>query len=255
MDRKITYIYYEETDSTQLCLKRMLQEGGAEPFTVVSAGHQNAGRGRRGRTWQSPVGTSVSTSMILFPGDIPMERLSMITLIAAVAVAEAIEGCSGLNCMIKWPNDVVINGKKVCGILTETATKGPEIAAIIGIGINVHMDSFPEDISDMATSIDMELRRENIKKQVHRQDIISRVWTIFAGCYKAFSEGDCSFMDPYKKRLVNLGRAVVAMGNDSRIEGKCVGVDDTGALLIETDDGVLAVNAGEVSVRGLYGYI
>ena len=113
------YEYFEEIDSTNDELKRRASVGRCPEFTVVSAGTQTGGRGRSGHTWSSPAKSSVSTSMIFYPVDVDMIRLPRITPMAAVAVATAIEELYGLSAQIKWPNDVLLNGKKVCGILNE----------------------------------------------------------------------------------------------------------------------------------------
>ena len=159
-NRKTTWVgeeihYFDSTDSTNTRAKR-LAEDGAVHGTLVVADEQTGGRGRRGRAWESQKGVSIYMSLVLKP-EIEPNHASMLTLITAMAVAGGIEKTTGLECKIKWPNDIVIHGKKVCGILTEMSTQMDYINYIvIGIGINVQNESFPEEIGEVATSLRIE---------------------------------------------------------------------------------------------------
>ena len=159
---KPIFKYFEEIDSTNLEAKRE-GEAGAPEFTVISAGTQTAGRGRSGHTWISPKKISVATSILLYPDGISMEHLPRLTIIAGVAVAEAVEELYPLHTQIKWPNDVLIDSKKICGILTEMeAENGHAKQVVCGIGVNVHQkkEDFAPEIRDMATSLDIELEKQ-----------------------------------------------------------------------------------------------
>ena len=140
-----TTVYFDEVDSTNTRAK-FLAEEGAVHGTLVAAEQQNAGKGRRGHTWESPRGNGIWMTLILKPDILP-QSASMVTLIAALAIARSIKKSYGLDAKIKWPNDIVINGKKVCGILTEMSSDIETINyIIIGMGINANITLFPEEI-------------------------------------------------------------------------------------------------------------
>ena len=136
-------VYYEETDSTNIRARKLAEEG-APDGTLVVTDFQNAGRGRRGRMWVSPSGTGIFMSLILRPDILPSSA-SMLTLVAALAVYDGIKETTGLETVIKWPNDIVAEGKKLCGILTEMSAELEGIHYVVtGIGINANMTEFPE---------------------------------------------------------------------------------------------------------------
>lgn len=235
---------YEKTDSTN---ERAKANADQADGSVFIAEVQNHGKGTRGKGWVSEKGSGIWHSILLKP-DIPPLEAAQITLVAGIAVCEAI----GLDSRIKWPNDIVINGKKICGILTEMSTEKNMINSIVcGIGINVNTESFPTEISHRATSMYI----ESGKKYV-RNELIARVLNIFEDYYKKFLEkGLCAILDDYKKHCVTIGREVKVISKNETITGIATDVDDTGALVVETDSGKLKVTSGEVSVRGVYGYI
>ncbi|MGN0240160.1 MAG: biotin--[acetyl-CoA-carboxylase] ligase [Candidatus Weimeria sp.] len=251
------YKYFEEIDSTNLEAKRE-GEAGAPGFTVISAGTQTAGRGRSGHTWISPEKVSVATSMLIYPEGIPMEHLPRLTIIAGVSVAEAIEELYPLKTQIKWPNDVLISSKKICGILTEMeAENGTAKQVVCGIGVNVHQkkEDFAPDIRDMATSIDLELSG----RKASRKAVTEAIWKHFLGHYETFAADGGSLeeiLDSYNGRLANRNRRVRVEHQTHDFEGEALEMDPDGRLLIRRDDGsITAVDSGEVHVRGLYGYV
>ena len=147
-------LIFEKVDSTNNML-RTLAEQGAPEGTLVVAANQTAGKGRRGRSWSAPEGTSIAMSILLRP-EFPPERASMLTLVMAMAIARGIREVTGLDAGIKWPNDIVADGKKLCGILTEMSTEMEYIRyVVIGIGINVSMKEFPEELKQKATSLEL----------------------------------------------------------------------------------------------------
>lgn len=247
-----TLYYYEDTDSTNADAMRLGEEG-AEHGTLVVANHQNKGRGRRGRVWQSPVGTTISMSFLVKP-EIAPGKASMLTLVMALAVAKGIEEACDLSTAIKWPNDILVNGKKVCGILTEMKAEMDYIhGVIIGVGINVNVESFPEDLQSMATSLILEKGRK-----VSRAEVIERVAENFEEYYEKFMETeDLSLLrDLYEERLISKGKAVKVLDPQGEYTGISKGITGTGELVVETQDGKeQQVYAGEVSVRGIYGYV
>ena len=251
---EITYEYFEEIDSTNDELKRRIDRDEVSDGHVISAGMQTGGRGRSGHTWSSPKGTSVSTSMVLMPEGIDTSYLPRITPMAAVAVASAIEELYGLKAFIKWPNDVLINDKKICGILNELIVKDGRAYVVVGIGVNVDVREFPEDIRDKATSLDQALEQAGMDKVTHCEDVVKSIWDRFVKYYLEFLKTkDLSFvLDFYNSRLINRGRMVRVADPIRPFEGEAAGIDVRGALHVITDDGEKIVDSGEVSVRGLH---
>ncbi len=239
-------------DSTNNRAKRLAEQGAPEG-TLVTAESQTAGKGRRGRSWVSPPGTGIWFSLLLRP-DIHPAHAPMLTLTAALAVAEAIEEICGLKAGIKWPNDIVVSGKKVCGILTEMSAEAEQVHyVVIGIGINANMTEFPEEIRKTATSLYLETG-----KKVRRARLTAAVMARMEYWYERFLKtSDMTLLkEAYTARLVNLNQEVVILDSRSGSEGLCRGIDDGGLLLVEEKDGRLRkVMSGEVSVRGIYGYV
>lgn len=244
--------YFYETDSTNNAARQAAEEG-APHGTLAVADHQDAGKGRRGRTWSSPHGTGIFMSILTRP-ELHPSCASMLTLVAALAVSEAVETVCGVRPSIKWPNDIVLNGKKLCGILTEMSTELECIHYVVtGIGINANMESFPEEISAVATSLFLETG-----EKVKRSRLIGAVMESFEKYYDRFMEiGDMSgLQEEYNSRLANAGRQVRVLSPGNEYTGTAVGIDETGELLVKMDDGeIRRVISGEVSVRGIYGYV
>ena len=244
--------YYEETDSTNTQAKRLGEEGAAHG-TLVVAGQQNAGKGRRGKSWSSPPGSSIYMSILLRP-ELPPDKAPMLTLVMAYAAALAILEQEDIGVKIKWPNDLVLNKKKICGILTEMSAEVDYINyVVIGIGINANTESFPEELSETATSLRLESG-----ESVCRARLIAGVMERFEQCYEEFVRaGDLSpFAAGYNDILVNCGREVRILEPGRERNGISAGIDNGGRLLVEYEDGTTeAVFAGEVSVRGIYNYV
>ena len=244
--------YLPETDSTNQQAKR-LAEDGAPHGTLVVADMQTAGKGRRGRSWQQKPGEAIAMSIILRP-DFAPEYASMLTLAAADSVAKGIEKVTGMSPMIKWPNDVVLHQKKICGILTEMSAEPDYINhVIIGVGINVNQTEFPEEIAKTATSLCIEMGQT-----VQRASVIAAVMSYFENYYEKFIQaGDLSaILEEYNDRLVNRNAQVRVLDPKGEFSGTALGINKSGELLVKKEDGSVAeVYAGEVSVRGIYGYV
>ena len=244
--------FYDSLGSTNLQAK-MDAENGAPEGTLIVADMQTAGRGRKGRAWSSPAGTNVYFTLILKP-DLAVELSSMVTLVMGLAVAEGIRNVSGVETGIKWPNDIVVNGKKVCGMLAEMSVEREYIHYIVvGAGINVGKQDFPPEIADTATSLWAECGQE-----VPRAELIAGVMKAFEECYAVFRrDGNLAGLaERYSALLVNQGREVRVLDPKGEFQGIARGINDTGELLVELADGtVTPVYAGEVSVRGIYGYV
>ena len=219
---------------------------------MVLTSQQTAGRGRLGRRFESR-GKDIYLSLVLRPG-LPMTEAQAVTVSAAVAVCRAVKRLCGLDLGIKWVNDLYYNGKKVCGILTEMSTELECINYIVtGIGINVANHEFPEEIRDVATSLYLETGKE-----VRRSQLIAAIMRAYEGYYDKFMENQNmkSLMDVYNSRLANCGTQVRVLSPGNEYTGMALGIDEMGELLVRTEDGkVCKVISGEVSVRGIYGYV
>ena len=245
-----TVHFARETDSTNLWIKRLAKEGASEG-TLALAEFQSAGRGRLGRSWEVPEGTSVMMSILLRPKFEP-QYAPMLTLVMGMAVAKAVKKL-GFDASIKWPNDVVVSHKKICGILTEMGVRDGKIDyAVIGVGINVNIREFPEEMADKATSLYLESGRE-----FDRSQIPGLVMEAFEEYYEKFAATcDLSGLkEEYESILANYNQPVRVLAKEP-YEGVARGITDGGELLVEKTDGtIVAVSAGEVSVRGLYSYV
>jgi len=247
-----THSIYRDKRIRRFIKAKRLAEDGSVHGTLVVADEQTGGRGRRGRAWDSKKGVSIYMSLVLKP-EIDPNNASMLTLITAMAVAGGIEKTTGLECKIKWPNDIVVHGKKVCGILTEMSTQMDYINYIvIGIGINVQNESFPEEIGEVATSLWI----ESGKKQ-KRAAIIEAVWEEFEKYYDIYlkTEDMQGLVGEYDQKLANMNKQVRVLDPKDPYEGTARGITPKGELIVDTWEARKLVSSGEVSVRGLYGYV
>ena len=240
-------LHYRETvDSTNRFAMGLAREGAPEG-TVVLADHQTAGMGRLQRAWQSPPGCNLYLSVILRPAVAPPEA-SRITLLAGVAVAEAIASiCPAGVVGIKWPNDVQIRGRKVCGILTEMATAGGSRAVIIGIGLNVNIkrENFDLGHRDTATSL-----REETGREHSREDMAFLICERLERWYETFLHaGFAPVREEWLARSDMAGKRVRVLFRDGVQEGVVEGIDRDGALLISDEQGnVRRITAGDATI-------
>lgn len=244
--------YLESATSTNQVAKTQFAKEEQNGLLVV-ADEQTSGRGRRGRGWQSPKGEAIYMTLALKP-DFAPDKASMLTLLMAYAVCSAVREITGLDAQIKWPNDIVVNKRKVCGILTEMDAEPDYIGSVvIGVGINVNQTGFPAELCETATS----LRLETGALQP-RALLIAKTMESFEPLYEQFAKSQSLVFlkDAYNERLANCGREVVVLEPQGNYEGMAIGINDSGELLVKGSDGVVKeVYAGEVSVRGLYGYV
>lgn len=249
---------FDELDSTNTRAKQ-LAEIGAREGLLVMAERQTAGKGRRGRGWESEAGVNVYMTLLLRP-ELPPSKMTGLTLLAALAITRGIREVCGVQAEIKWPNDVVLSGKKICGILTEMSSEENFIHyVVVGIGININEREFPDNIKDKATSLYMEL-----KEPMDRCQLSAAVVSALCEYYKRFqSEGDLSFVvEEYNRVMANMNQQVrvyydmveSAREGDTE-EGIARGIDSDGALLVEINGRLKRIISGEVSVRGMYGYV
>lgn len=242
---------HDKIDSTNIRAKEWAKSGAAEGC-IVLADTQSAGKGRLGRTWLSPKGTGIWMSIVLRP-HIRLQQIPQITLVAGMSMRKAISDITGLEAKIKWPNDIVVGEKKVCGILTEMAAKANQVEyVVVGIGVNVNNKSFDDTIPH-ATSLTLEGGCT-----YDREEIIKQFAQIFEEYYEVFLQtGNLSaLMKEYKDHCINLDKQVRISNNQEDYIAYVEDVDSNGSLIIKRADGRCeTIFTGEVSVRGLYGYV
>lgn len=244
--------FYDEIDSTNTQAKRLAEEG-APSGTLVVSDFQSKGKGRRGRAWESPKASAIYMTLMIRP-QIPPERASMLTLVMGLSVVQAIRNVLKLETSIKWPNDVVLNKKKLVGILTEMNAQMDYIEyLVIGIGINANMEHFPRELQDKATSLQIEMGHP-----VNRAELVAETMKCFEENYEVFEKTQdlSGLIEPYHAVLANFGQPVRVLQPGNEYSGIARGINARGELLVERENGsVEAVYAGEVSVRGLYSYV
>ena len=236
--------FYDSLDSTNNKAKAIGFEGGSHG-TVVIAETQTAGKGRRGRKWSSPEGSGVWMSILLCP-DIAPVYVPSITLAAGISVCGAINKTTEAGAKIKWPNDVIINGRKVCGILTEMSSEIDYVNfVVVGIGVNVMEAEFDESLSGIITNIN----REAVKK-CGRSVIAAAIIEEFEKNYNVFCKGGFkSLKSKYESMCDTLNKRVAVSGSEN-FEGRAVGITDEGYLIVEkAGGGRVELTAGDVSIR------
>ena len=247
------FTFFPTIDSTNDRL-RALARAGAPEGTVLVADHQTGGHGRRGRSFHSPEGVGIYMSILLRPQCAPRELLHL-TCATAVAMCDAVEASAGFRPGIKWTNDLVFGKRKLGGILTELGftPKGEVDYAIIGIGINCcqKYTDFPEDIREMAGSLSMAAERE-----IDRAKVAAAMMEALHTMSQNLLDDKDEILSQYRRDCITVNREVVLVRGEEKRYGYAVDIDAEGALVVRFRDGSTeAVNSGEVSVRGMYGYV
>ena len=243
--------WLDTVDSTNLVCKRMAAQG-APDGTVVIADCQTAGRGRLGRSFQSAQGLGLYLSVLWRPQTPPQQWMSLPAL-GAVAASRAIARVCGLDAQIKWPNDLVCGGRKLGGILTESVLLAGEAAVVLGIGINVshRAEDFEGEVRDIAASLEMAAGKQ-VSREELAQALVEELDALRCG---ALDEPQL-WLAEYRRRCVTVGREVQVLSGTAAQRATALAVDESYGLLVRYEDGTEdTVRAGEVSVRGLYGYV
>ncbi len=237
-------VWYDDVPSTNSEALALAQNGAAEG-TAVGAERQSSGRGRHGRVWVSPPGAGIYLSIVLRP---PPHAVPVLTLAVGVGVAEGVEAASGADARVKWPNDVYLGSSpaagKVAGVLAEGGVSGTRVEyVVVGIGINVQQAALPADVARRATSIEGELGR-----QVDRGAVFAEVCAAVWRRYRQLVDGEASrVLDAWRARGAGtLGRRVEWDGADGTCRGVATAVDASGALAVETPQGLVRITSGEV---------
>lgn len=247
----------KEIDSTNEQAKRLAAKG-APHETLILADRQTAGKGRRGRNWESTTEGNLYFSLLLRP-EIAPDKASMLTLVMALAVVKVLQR-TVKNCkadkmpLIKWPNDIVITGRKVCGILTELTMRGQTIdSVIIGVGVNIRKQDFAPELADKATDLETEW-----SVCLDREEMLQNIMEAFRQYYNVFltKKSLTDLQEEYNTLLVNRDREVCVLDPAGELRGIATGINEKGELHIRLKSGdEMDVYAGEVSVRGIYGYV
>lgn len=238
-------IFLETVSSTNSYAKKLAEEG-AKSGTVVIAESQTGGRGRFGRSFYSPKGEGAFFSVIFRP-KISLSEASVITCFTAVAVCGAIEKACGIRSKVKWTNDILLNGKKICGILTElslTAETNLVDYIIIGIGININNTAFPDEIKDIATSVFLETKKEQKRAPVvanildELDEILNNEWNTK------------ELIAQYRKDMAILGKEIVILSGANKTAATALDIAEDGSLIVKLSDGEIKnINSGEISVK------
>ena len=244
-------INFSTIDSTNSYMKGIAFS--KDEGTIITSEEQTSGRGRIGRNWTSPLSKGIYMSILLKPNLDPT-KVAKLTLIGAAAVYKALK-CIGIESQIKWPNDIVIGSKKVCGILTEMDCELNRIDYIVmGIGINANLDEvdIPDEISNKATSLKI-----IIGEKINRQQLLALVLNYFENLYDDFKEnGDITqVIKICREHSALIGKEVQIIQNEDTRIGRVIDINKDGELVVEFDEGVENIISGEVSVRGLNNYI
>ena len=250
---KDSFLYFDTIDSTNNYLKKQAALGAPEG-TLAVADCQTGGRGRLGRSFQSPSGMGIYMSVLLRPNCAP-DKIMHLTCAAAVAMCDAMEASTGRRPGIKWTNDLVCDKKKIAGILTELAMapNGTVDYAVIGIGVNCcqKKTDFPEAIQETAGSLAMVTGSE-----ISRPRVAAAMMDSFASMNASLFTGKDAMLDAYRADCITLGQQISLVRGDNVRHGTALDIGDDGDLIVRFEDGTVSpVSSGEVSVRGLYGYV
>jgi BirA family biotin operon repressor/biotin-[acetyl-CoA-carboxylase] ligase len=236
--------FFQEVTSTNILAMELAADGAPEG-TVVIAEMQTSGKGRLGRKWISPKG-NIYFSVVLRP-NIPIHKAPLITLMGAVAVAEAIRTTYGLEAGIKWPNDILVSGKKVSGLLTEMSAEQDRIRHIvlgIGVDVNMEMDELPPDVYSLTTTLAAE-----VGAKINRTALLQQVLRDLERWYQKFLGNEKDVLNEWKKLNMTVGNRITVSGAGEALDGLAQGVDNDGRLIVRLDDGAIRmVAAGDVTI-------
>lgn len=238
------FFLFESIDSTNMCA-RTLAEAGTDEGSVVVADYQSEGRGRLGRKWQAEPEKNLLFSVLLRP-KLSKEQSGLLTFYAAIAVSRAIESMTGQRVECKWPNDILLNGKKICGILIENSFEQEHVAySVLGIGLNVNQHAFTQELKERATSIAKELNTE-----VDRVKLFRRILEEIDGLYHDVQKSRYDLiLNEWKERCKMFGKRIDVTEGSRTISGVALALSTTGGLILETSNGLHTIHAGDITVH------
>lgn len=238
-------IYLTKVDSTNNEAKREIGQG-AKNGTVIVAENQVCGKGRLGRTWKSNSGKDLSFSIILRSIN-DLSHVKCMSLLAGLSVCNVLIRKHNIDARVKWPNDIIINNKKVCGILCESLYLDNKFDVIVGIGVNANNTEFSKDIAHKATSMCLE---NGIT--FSRTDLLCDILYEFENLYLRMHNGFINIIDEYKQLCATIDKHITTVGGN-KVSGVAFDISETGELMIRTDNGeILSINSSEVTVQGIY---
>ncbi len=248
-------LYFDSLDSTNRYAGKLASEGCNEGLTVI-AGRQTGGRGRLGRSWESPAEKGIYLSIVLKPDIAPVES-PILTFAAAVAVEKAIRTTTGIKAGIKWPNDLIIDGRKVCGILLEMNSEADKVNyVILGIGLNYSqsVEDFPKELKDRAISLKLAAAAGS---RFDRLSLIKSILRELDSVLKLVKEGSYEkILDVWREYSITLGKEIAFKIKDNGYCGTAIDITGEGRLLVECRDGARReLLSGEISIRGINGYV
>ncbi len=238
-----TLFLFDEIDSTNTCAMT-LAETDAPDGTVVWAEYQIAGKGRLGRSWKASQGDNLTFSLIL--RNLPVSQLSWVPYHVAEGIAGGIEKVVDLDIRTKWPNDLMIDGKKFCGTLLESTGSRDAPSVVAGIGINVNQSSFPPDIEHSATSLYLETGVQQDRVRIF-QSVMENLEALFDEVRAGRGDG---IVETWKDRCQTLGKEISVRSDTETVHGRAIGLADDGGLILDTSDGLRTVYAGDVTLSG-----
>ncbi len=237
------FFLFDSLDSTNACAKT-LADAGIEEGAVVLTDFQTAGRGRNGRSWNSEAGQNLLFSVVLRP-KFPRDQATFLTFFSAISIVRALEAKLKERIECKWPNDLLLNGRKFCGILLENSFQQDKLAySVVGIGLNVNQKEFGEDLRERATSL-----RFECKKDFDRKRLFQKILSEMDRLYESAQAGDFrSVMENWNKHCTMFGKPVKVVKSHETLSGTAVGLSPEGGLVVETSKGKSIVYAGDVSI-------
>ncbi|MDD4690204.1 MAG: biotin--[acetyl-CoA-carboxylase] ligase [Eubacteriales bacterium] len=236
LNNNIKVFTYDTIDSTNDEAKRYLRAGLDANALFISC-EQTKGRGRQGKMFYSPKNTGLYMSVVLIGDKIPSTLF--ITTAVSVIVSNAIEGCCGVSPLIKWVNDLYLRDKKICGILTEAVRdgNGEIIGVIVGIGINVNTDFFPDELDKIATSVGCDADYNKLAAIITNKLICGEL------------DNNKLYIDDYKNKSMVIGQEITYFRNNTEYCGKAIDINSDGALIVQTNDGLVSLDSGEITIR------
>ena len=230
--------YFSFTNSTNDDAFELISNNQAENGTLIITDYQKKGRGRRNNTWTSSPGNNLTFSLVLKEQD--KRKLGLFSILSGIAVVKGIEKFTGMQCSLKWPNDIILNDKKIGGILIETKNKDNDVYSVIGIGINVNQEEFPQELQSMASS----LRIED-SNPVQREPLLAFMLNEFEKLYESNAD---EWVALWKEYCNHMNKKIIFHKDDALIEGHFMNIDNNGNAIINIDSKEMLISSGVLEI-------